>query len=155
MHEAGRAVGLRDAGYYTIDALRIEAGRRAWGAELGPDETPLEAGLAYAVRIDKASNFIGRDALLRQQAEGLKKRLLLFTFDDPAAFPWGGEPISMNGQSVGELTSAGYSRKHGRAVAMGYARSDRVLSDAELLAARYQVDIAGEPFAVTPHLKPS
>jgi 4-methylaminobutanoate oxidase (formaldehyde-forming) len=155
LHEAGRAVGLRDAGYYTIDALRIEAGRRAWGAELGPDETPLEAGLAYAVRIDKASNFIGRDALLRQQAEGLKKRLLLFTFDDPAAFPWGGEPISTNGQSVGELTSAGYSRKQGRAVAMGYARSDRVLSDAELLAARYQVDIAGEAFDVTPHLKPA
>ncbi|HEX3137011.1 MAG TPA: glycine cleavage T C-terminal barrel domain-containing protein, partial [Casimicrobiaceae bacterium] len=148
-------LALRDAGYYTIDALRIEAGRRAWGAELGPDETPLEAGLAYAVRIDKASNFIGRVALLRQQAEGLKKRLLLFTFDDPAAFPWGGEPISMNGQSVGELTSAGYSRKHGRAVAMGYARSDRVLSDAELLAARYQVDIAGDLFAVTPHLKPA
>ena len=155
LHEAGGALALRDAGYYTIDALRIEAGRRAWGAELGPDETPLEAGLAYAVRIDKASNFIGRDALLRQQAEGLKKRLLLFTFDDPAAFPWGGEPISMNGQSVGELTSAGYSRKHGRAVAMGYARSDRVLSDAEVLAARYQVDIAGDLFAVTPHLKPA
>jgi 4-methylaminobutanoate oxidase (formaldehyde-forming) len=155
LHEAGRAARLRDAGYYTIDALRIEAGRRAWGAELGPDETPLEAGLAYAVRIDKASNFIGRDALLRQQAEGLKKRLLLFTFDDPAAFAWGGEPISMNGQSVGELTSAGYSRKHGRAMAMGYARSDRVLSDAELLAARYQVDIAGELFAVTPRLKPA
>ena len=155
LHEAGRALGLRDAGYYTIDALRIEAGRRAWGAELGPDETPLEAGLAYAVKMDKASHFIGREALLRQQAEGLKKRLLLFTFDDPAAFPWGGEPISMNGQGVGELTSAGYSRKHGRAVAMGYARSDRVLSDAELLAARYEVDIAGEPFAVTPHLKPA
>ena len=61
----------------------------------------------------------------------------------------------MNGQSVGELTSAGYSRKHGRAVAMGYARSDRVLSDTELLAASYQVDIAGELFAVTPHLKPA
>jgi glycine cleavage system aminomethyltransferase T len=155
LHEAGGALGLRDAGYYTIDALRIEAGRRAWGAELGPDETPLEAGLAYAVKTDKASHFIGREALLRQQADGLKKRLLLFTFDDPAAFPWGGEPIALTGQGVGELTSAGYSRKHGRAVAMGYARSDRVLSDAELLAARYAVDIAGESFAVTPHLKPA
>ena len=146
---------MRDAGYYTIDALRIEAGRRAWGAELGPDETPLEAGLAYAVRMDKGLDFIGREALVRQQAQGLQKRLLLFTFDDPAAFPWGGEPISMDGQSVGELTSAGYSREHGRAVAMGYARSDRVLSDEALLAARYQVDIAGESFAVTPHLKPA
>jgi glycine cleavage system aminomethyltransferase T len=155
LHEAGRGLALRDAGYYTIDALRIEAGRRAWGAELGPDETPLEAGLASAVRLDKPIAFIGREALLRQQAEGLKKRLLLFTFDDPAAFPWGGEPIIIDGQSVGELTSAGYSRRHGRAVAMGYARSDRVLSDAALLAAHYQVDIAGERFAVTPHLKPS
>ncbi|MEP6996597.1 MAG: glycine cleavage T C-terminal barrel domain-containing protein, partial [Betaproteobacteria bacterium] len=154
LHEAGASVGLRDAGYYTIDALRIEAGRRAWGAELGPDETPLEAGLAYAVRMDKPSAFIGRDALVRQQAQGLKKRLLQFIFDDPAAFPWGGEPIWMDGQSVGELTSAGYSRRHGRAVAMGYARTERVLSDAALLAARYQVDIAGEAFAVTPHLTP-
>jgi 4-methylaminobutanoate oxidase (formaldehyde-forming) len=154
LHEAGTALGLRDAGYYTIDALRIEAGRRAWGAELGPDETPLEAGLAYAVRMDKPSSFIGRNALLRQQAEGLKKRLLLFTFDDPAAFPWGGEPISMDGETVGELTSAGYSRRHGRAIAMGYARSSAVLADTALLSARYQVDIAGEAFAVTPHLKP-
>ncbi len=51
---AGAEFGLRDAGYYTIDALRIEAGRRAWGAELSPDETPWEAGLGYAVKMDKA-----------------------------------------------------------------------------------------------------
>ena len=49
---------------------------------------------------------------------------VLFTFDDPAAFPWGGEPILMDGMAVGELTSAGYSRKLGRAIAMGYARGD-------------------------------
>jgi 4-methylaminobutanoate oxidase (formaldehyde-forming) len=111
----GEAFGLRDAGYYTIDALRIEAGRRAWGAELGPDETPWEAGLGYAVKLDKAAPFIGRDALLRQQAQGAAKRLLLFSFDDPAAFAWSGEPILMDVRNVGELTSAGYSRRHGRA----------------------------------------
>ena len=59
----------------------------------------------------------------------------------------------MNGSNVGELTSAGYSRKHGRVLAMGYARADTVLSDAALLSARYEVDVAGENFAVTPHLK--
>jgi 4-methylaminobutanoate oxidase (formaldehyde-forming) len=149
----GKSLGLRDAGYYTIDALRVEAGRRAWGAELSPDETPWEAGLGYAVKLDKPAPFIGRDALLRLQARGSAKRLLLFTFDDPAAFPWGGEPILMNGRNVGELTSAGYSRKHGRAVAMGYARSDGPFSDEAVLGARYAVDIAGETFAVTPHLK--
>ena len=150
---AGESSGLKDAGYYTIDALRVEAGRRAWGAELSPDETPWEAGLSYSVRLDKPTPFVGRDALLRQRAAGLMKRLLLFTFDEPTAFPWGGEPILMDGENVGELTSTGYSRKHGRAIAMGYARSDRILTDETLLAARYAVDIAGETFAVTPHLK--
>src|SRR4029077_10310737 len=89
----GSEFGLRDAGYYTIDALRIEAGRRAWGAELSPDETPWEAGLGYAVKMDKPVRFIGHDALLDQAAAGKKKRLVMFAFDDPAAFPWGGEPI--------------------------------------------------------------
>jgi glycine cleavage system aminomethyltransferase T/glycine/D-amino acid oxidase-like deaminating enzyme len=150
---AAAEFGLKDAGYYTIDALRIEAGRRAWGAELGPDETPWEAGLGYAVKLDKPTAFIGREALQRQRAEGLRKRLVLFTFDDPAAFPWGGEPILMDGRSVGELTSAGYSRKHGRSVAMGYARAEQILTDETLLAATFEVDIAGELFAVTPQLK--
>ncbi len=151
--DAGKAFALRDAGYYTIDALRIEAGRRAWGAELSPDETPLEAGLGYAVKLDKATPFIGRDALIAQRATGVRKRLLQFTFDDPAAFPWGGEPIVMDGKNVGELTSAGYSRKYGRAIAMGYACAGVAPTEDALLAARYEVDIAGERFSVTPHVR--
>jgi len=154
LHAAGGAFNLRDAGYYTIDALRIEAGRRAWGAELSPDETPWEAGVGYAVKLDKALPFIGRDALLAQRAAGVRKRLVQFTFDDPTAFPWGGEPILMDGRSVGELTSAGYSRKLGRGVALGYARGDAALTDDAILAARFRVDIAGELHAVTPRLKP-
>jgi 4-methylaminobutanoate oxidase (formaldehyde-forming) len=137
--------GLRDAGYYTIDALRIEARRRAWSAELSPDDTPLEAGLAYAVAFDKPA-FIGRDALLRQHDEGLTKRLVQFTLDDPQAFAWGGEPIVVNGRPVGELTSAGYSRLLGRIVAFGYVKSrDRKtpLTAAAVAAARYEIDIAG------------
>jgi glycine cleavage system aminomethyltransferase T len=152
LQAAGSAFGLVDAGYYTIDALRIEAGRRAWGAELSPDETPWEAGLGYAVKLDKASPFIGRDALVAQRDAGVRKRLVQFTFDDPAAFPWGGEPILMDGRNVGELTSAGYSRKLGRAVALGYARSDAPLIDEAVLAARYEVDIAGQRTPVTAHL---
>src|ERR1022692_1526303 len=153
LQAAGADLGLRDAGYYTIDALRIEAGRRAWGAELGPDETPWEAGLGYAVTLDKHVDFIGRSALLRQQADGVHKKLLLFRLDEPDAFPWGGEPILMNEHSVGELTSAGYSRKHGRALAMGYVRAGRPLGDDEWLAARYEIDIAGERFSATACLR--
>jgi 4-methylaminobutanoate oxidase (formaldehyde-forming) len=151
--EHGGEFGLKDAGYYTIDALRIEAGRRAWGAELSPDETPWEAGLGYAVRMDKPAAFTGRGALAAQRAAGIRKRLVTFTLDDPAAFPWGGEPIMMDGRNVGELTSVGYSRRYGRAVAMGYARADRTLTDEVILGASYRIDIAGELHAVTPHLK--
>jgi len=150
----GDEFGLKDAGYYTIDALRIEAGRRAWGAELSPDETPWEAGLGYAVQMDKPVPFVGREALQAQLARGVTKRLVLFTFDDPAVFAWGGEPILMNGRNVGELTSTGYSRRFGRAVAMGYARSDAVLTDEAVISARYEIDIAGELHRVTARLKP-
>ena len=150
---AGTEFGLRDAGYYAIDALRIEAGRRAFGAELGPDETPLEAGLMYAVKPDKGIDFIGRDALLRQRERGVAKRLGLFALDDPAAYPWGGEGILRDGKPVGEVTSAGYSARLGRAVVMGYVRGDGPITREFVLAGRYVVDIAGDRIPATPLAK--
>jgi glycine cleavage system aminomethyltransferase T len=140
----GAAFGLCDAGYYALDALRIEAGRRAWGAELSPDETPWQAGMPGPVRLDKAVAFIGREALLASQAAAPTKRLVAFTFDDPLAFPWGGEPVLVDGAPAGELTSAGYSRKLGRAVALGYLRLAGGVTQPGLTAARLEVDIAGE-----------
>jgi heterotetrameric sarcosine oxidase gamma subunit len=124
LHKAGADLGLHDAGYYAIDALRIEAGRRAWGAELGPDETPFEAGLLFAVKLDKASDFIGREALLRLQDQPLNKKLLTFVFDSPQAYAWGGDAVSMDGEAVGELSSAGWSPKAGACVALGYVRGE-------------------------------
>lgn len=120
--QAGAAFGLQDAGYWALDAMRIEAGRRAWGAELGPDETPFEAGLTIGLKLDKPSVFIGREALLTAQGQPLRKKLLQFVFDDAARFAWGGEPIVHEGQPVGELSSAGYSFKAQRIVALGYVR---------------------------------
>ncbi|MBI3453325.1 MAG: FAD-dependent oxidoreductase, partial [Rhodospirillales bacterium] len=98
---AGGELGLRDAGYYALDALRIEAGRRAFGAELGPDETPYQAGLETFVRPGKGVDFIGRAALAKPPASGPAKRLALFVLDDPAAFLWGGEAILRDGAPVG------------------------------------------------------
>ncbi len=122
LHEAGRELGLKDAGYYALDALRIEQGRRAWGAELGPDETPWEAGLAFSVKLDKPAPFIGKEALLAAQGQPLRKKLVTLVFDDAQAFGWGGEPIVLNGETVGEISSIGWSPLAGACVALGYVR---------------------------------
>ncbi|MET1026183.1 MAG: FAD-dependent oxidoreductase [Dongiaceae bacterium] len=141
--EAGADLGLTDAGYYTIDALRIEAGRRAFAAELGPDETPIEAGLMHAVKMDKGCDFIGRTALERQQVQGIRKRLAMLVLEDSNVFPWGGEVILRNGQPVGEISSAGYSACLGRAVVMGYVRAAEPIDTAFLAAGQYDLDIGG------------
>ena len=143
--ESGRPGGLVNAGYYALDALRIEAGRRAWGAELGPDETPFEAGLTFAVKLDKATPFIGREALLRLQGQPLKKKLLTFVFEDPAVYAWGGEAIAIDGLTVGELSSVGYSPKAGACVALGYVRGPA--AQAVHAGTALQVDLWGRPVA--------
>jgi len=150
---AGAEFGAVDAGYYAIDALRIEAGRRAFAAELGPDETPLEAGLLYTVKFDKG-DFIGRDALLKQREGGPRKRLAMLALDDPAAFPWGGEPVLRDGAPVGEVTSAGYSRKLGRAIVMAYVRGAAPVTREHVLAGKYEIDIAGTRFSAAALAKP-
>ena len=138
---------MRDAGYYALDALRIEAGRRAWGAELGPDETPFEAGLMFAVRLDKATPFIGRDALRAAQGQPLRKKLLSFVFDDPAVYAWGGEAIVVDGDTVGELSSAGWSPRGGTCVALGYVRGAAALK--AHAGTPVQIDLWGQPVAAT------
>jgi glycine cleavage system aminomethyltransferase T/glycine/D-amino acid oxidase-like deaminating enzyme len=122
LQQAGQGLGLQDAGYYALDALRIEVGRRAWGAELGPDETPFEAGLGYAVKLDKPTPFIGQAALLKAHGQPLRKKLVTVVLKEPAAYAWGGEAILMQGQPVGELSSVGYSPKAGACVGLGYVR---------------------------------
>ena len=124
LQDAGRDLGLRDAGYYALDALRIERGRRAWGAELGPDETPFEAGMMAAVDLDKPGGFIGRDALMARQGQPLRKKLVTLVVASPEPYLWGGESIWVNGQAAGEISSAGWSPAAGACVALGYVRGD-------------------------------
>lgn len=119
--EAGQDLGLRDAGYYALDALRIEQGRRAWGAELGPEETPWEAGLAFSVKLDKPVDFLGKAALLATRGQPLRKKLVTLVFGSQA-YAWGGETILVDGAPAGELSSVGYSPLAGACVALGYVR---------------------------------
>ena len=109
-------------------------GRRAWGAELGPDETPFEAGLTYAVKLDKPADFIGKAALIAKEGQPLRKKLVTVVLDSGDDYVWGGESILLGGESVGELASAGWSpRAHahgsvqaamgaGACVGLGYLR---------------------------------
>jgi len=142
--DAGRELGLRDAGYYALDSLRLEKGYRAWGRELTPDDTPLEAGLGFAVKLATSVPFTGRAALERQRAAGLKRRLAVLTLADPDVTLWGGELIVRDGKPAGYLTSAGYGHTLRRAVGMGYVVNDEGLADdAFILGGRYQLDVAG------------
>jgi 4-methylaminobutanoate oxidase (formaldehyde-forming) len=154
LSEAGADLGLADAGYYALDVLALEAGRRHFGAELGPDDTPVEAGLMSAVRLDKSVPFVGRDALLRQQELGVRKRLATLALDDPEAFPWGGEAILRDGQVVGEVTSAGYSARLSRAIVMGYVRAEHAIDRAYVQEGRYEIDIASERFSAKTLARP-
>ena len=148
---AGRELGLRDAGYYALDSLRLEKGYRAWGRDIGPDCTPLEAGLAFAVCLDKP--FTGREALVRQREQGLTQRLVQFVLDDPEPLLFGGELILRDGQSVGEVRSAAYGHTLGRSVVLGWVRNADGVDRAYIEAGAYELDVGGERFAATAHLR--
>lgn len=149
LQAAGTDLGLRDAGYYALDALRIERQRRAWGAEMGPDETPFEAGLWAGVKLDKQAGFKGKKALLERKAKSpvlLDKKLVKILAKDPNQYLWGGEPLNVNGRFVGEITSAGWGYEAGAMVALGYIRGEWARQPIQHLQA--QAELWGVPIDV-------
>jgi sarcosine dehydrogenase len=150
---AGGDLGVRNAGYYAVESLRLEKGYRAWGRELTPDYNPYEAGLAFAVNLDKG-DFIGRDALLAAKGKPPARRLLSFVATSPdTPIAHGGELILRNGEPAGEVTSAAYGHSVGGIVALGYVATGGARLDDAWLAARFEIDIAGERVPVRASLK--
>ena len=98
--DAGRPHGLVAAGYRAIDALRLEKGYRVWSSDITPDETPFEAGLGFAVALDKEPGFLGRDALVAAKAAGPRVRLRCLVLDDPRSVCLGNEPVRVGGEVV-------------------------------------------------------
>jgi 4-methylaminobutanoate oxidase (formaldehyde-forming) len=117
--DAGRPHGLVAGGYRAIDALRLEKGYRVWSSDITPDETPFEAGLGFAVQLDKG-DFIGRDALVAAKAAGPLKRLRCLVLDDPRSVCLGNEPIRIDGEVAGRVTSGGYGFAVEKSIAYAY-----------------------------------
>jgi glycine cleavage system aminomethyltransferase T/glycine/D-amino acid oxidase-like deaminating enzyme len=134
--EAGRGHGLVAGGYRAIDALRLEKGYRAWAADITPEETPYEAGLGFAVRLDKG-DFLGRDALVTAKAAGPRKRLRCLVLGDPRSVCLGNEPVRIDGRIVGRVTSGGYGFTVERSIAYAY------LPPEVAIGARGEVDVFG------------
>jgi len=151
---AGCDAGLVDAGYRAIESLRLEKGYRAWGADIGPDYTPLEAGLGWAVKLRTDTPFLGRTALERAREQPATKKLLTFTVADPETRLLGRETIFRDGVQVGWLTSAGWGYTVGRHIGLGYVRNEDGIDRAYLEQGRYALDVAGRRVACDCHDAP-
>ncbi len=139
---AGEGHGIANAGYRAIESLRLEKGYRAWGADIGPDHSPLVAGLAWAVKLKSNRPFQGREALEAQAGKPLPRLLAGFTAD-PAVILLGRETIYRDGKRVGWLSSGGYGYTVGRSIGYGYVRdAENGVDRAGLLSGRYELEVA-------------
>jgi len=140
---AGEQHGIANAGYRAIESLRLEKGYRAWGSDVGPDHTPLEAGMAWAVKLKGDIPFTGREALEKQRAVGLRKRMATFTVDDPNITLVGRETIYRDGQPAGWLTSGGWGYTVATNIGLGYVRCDDAVVDPDYLRnGTYELEVA-------------
>lgn len=152
--QVGEALGLRNAGYRAIESLRLEKGYRAWGADIGPDHTPLEAGLGWAVKLRKNSDFKGKTALVEQNKAGVKKMLAGFTVDDPSVILLGRETIYRNGERVGWLSSGGYGYTLGLSIGYGYVRCADGVDREFVETGEYELEVATERVKAKVHMAP-
>jgi 4-methylaminobutanoate oxidase (formaldehyde-forming) len=150
---AGAQHGLVNAGYRAIESCRLEKGYRAWGSDIGPDHTPLEAGLGWAVKTKKDIPFRGRDAVVAQQADGVRKLLAAFTAD-ASIILLGRETIFRDGERVGWLTSGGFGYTVDRAIGYGYVRNPLGVTREWVLAGSYELEVAGARVPVELSLQP-
>jgi 4-methylaminobutanoate oxidase (formaldehyde-forming) len=162
LQDAGTDLGRADAGYHAIESMRLEKGYRAFGRDLNPDLTPVEAGLVFATGLDQldagghpVKDFLGRAALAahrdRLRAPGDRRRLVSFVASDPRPMVWGGELLLRDGAPAGQVTSAAYGATVGASVGLALLRSDRPVRQQALDESSFAVDLAGElvPVRVT------
>ena len=150
--EAGQDLGLKLCGMHMMDSCRIEKAFRHFGHDITSEDHVLEAGLGFAVRLQKA-DFVGRDAVLRKKEAGLEKRMLQFRLSEPEVMVYHNEPLLRDGKIVSHLTSGAYGHHLGGAMGMGYVPC-KGESVADVLASSYEVEVAGRRIKAEPSLQP-
>ena len=146
------APDLQHAGTNALGSLRVEKGFRSWGHDIGPRDTPLEAGLSFAVAWKKPGGFLGLDALRRQAESPLKRRLLSFLVPDERCVSAAHSPIYRNGKVCGEITSYAWGYSVDGGVALGWLEEGS-MADEDVLSDRFEVRFGAERFAAKPSLR--
>ncbi|XP_076687324.1 pyruvate dehydrogenase phosphatase regulatory subunit, mitochondrial [Andrena cerasifolii] len=160
--DAGTRYGLKHAGYYATRALRVEKFYAFWGQDLDTFTTPLECGRTWRVKLDKGVDFIGRDALLKQREEGVKRKYVQLLLNDHDleldTWCWGSEPIYRNGKYCGMTTTTGYGFTFRKQVCLGFVQNFDSRGQAQevtneyILSGDYEVDVAGVRYHAKCHL---
>jgi len=152
--KAGREHGIVNAGYRAIESLRLEKGYRAWGADIGPDYTPLEARLGWALDLQSSKSFLGRDAIIAQKEKPLGKSLACFTLADSEVVLLGRETIYRNGERAGWLSSGGWGYTVNTNIGFGYVRNAEGVDHDYLTSASYELEVASERLPCELQLQP-
>ena len=151
--DAGKTHGLTHAGYHAMNTLRLESGYRHWGHDITDEDTPIEAGLGFAVAWDKEGGFRGRDALLAQREAPRTKRLIQFRLEDPDRLLYHDEPIYRNGELVGRTSGGMWSYVEDRALSMGYLNRETGVTKDWLDAGSFEIEVALERISATPSIR--
>jgi len=152
---AAPSVGGRLAGYHALNSLRMEKGYRHWGHDISDEDTPLQAGLGFAVAMNKPGGFIGHAALLAQKDAGLTRRLVQFALVDDQALLYHNEPIWRDNKIVGRISSGMFGHHLGKSLGMGYVECAQQGEPADaILSGHYEVEVAGVRITATPSLAP-
>ncbi|MBK5334014.1 MAG: aminomethyltransferase family protein, partial [Ilumatobacteraceae bacterium] len=155
LSDGGSNGAPRLAGYHALNSLRMEKGYRHWGHDITPDDSPLEAGLGFAVAWNKPDGFIGKEALARQRGTGLTRRLVQLALVDSNKLLYHNEPIWRDGSLVGETSSGMWGHTLQQSLAMGYvANPDGVADAAYINAGAYEVEVAGVRLPARVSLQP-
>ncbi|HZX53958.1 MAG TPA: FAD-dependent oxidoreductase [Ilumatobacteraceae bacterium] len=146
--------GARPFGYHALNSLRVEKGYRSWGHDISSGDSPVEAGLGFAVAWSKDC-FIGRDAAIAARASGPSRRLVQFALTDPEPLLLHGEPILRDGICVGHLTSSAYGHTVGASIGMGYVCAPSPdVERAWFESGSFTIEVAGDAVGARASLQP-